>query len=435
MLQVKPLLLHGTFVHCEDGELKIFENHYLTVQDGVITAFGTERPTGEFQEVSTTATQFFLPGLIDTHIHAPQYTYCGCGLDKKLLDWLNHYAFPCEARLHNLDLAQRVYRAVVQRTLSYGTTTACYFATINTEASIQLADICKFQGQRAFVGKVSMDRNSPDYYIEQTGKAIEEAERFVSHVEAGKSEFVKPVLAPRFVPSCTAELMKGLSDIQKRHKDVIVQSHVSENLEEIKWVSELHPECSNYTAVYGHFGLLDGRTILAHGVHLTDEELELLRGKPITIAHCPSSNFQLFSGACDVRRLQAAGVAVSLGTDVAGGECPSMIHAMRNALVCSRSCLFTRRALGQAEGYAPLGVADVLSLATEAGAKALGIDDKVGNFKVGKQLDALLVDMDTGMADCFGYESIMDLVDKFVHLGDDRNILRVYVNGRLVKKV
>ena len=280
-----------------------------------------------------------------------------------------------------------------------------------------------------------MDRNSPDYYVETTAQALKEAERFVETVEAEKSEIVKPALTPRFVPSCTGELMRGIADIQKRHPDVLVQTHVSENIEEIKWVKELHPECSSYTGVYDHFGLLNGRTILAHGVHLTDDELQLLRDRNVAISHCPSSNFQLFSGACDVRRLQKAGVAVALGTDVAGGESPSMIHAMRNAVLCSRSCQFTRRALGQPNGYVPLGVVDVLSLATEAGARALGIDDKVGNFKVGKHLDALLVDMDAGSADCFGNESVMDLVDKFVHLGDDRNILRVYVKGRLVKKV
>ncbi|KAH0789650.1 Guanine deaminase [Histomonas meleagridis] len=427
----KPLLIHGTLVHTVEGKLEVLENTYVAVKDGKIVSISQNKPEGDFELIETTETQLIIPGLIDTHIHAPQYVFAGCGLDLPLLDWLNTYTFPAESKFKEVEHARKVYENVVAKTLASGTTTAVFFATIDNNTSLLLSDICKKQGQRAFIGKVSMDRNSPDYYIEETDKAITAVSDFVKAMDDPNS-LAQPILTPRFVPSCTEKLMKGIASIHNEHPNLLIQSHVSENTSEIEWVHSLHPECPNYTSVYDMCGLLNAKTILAHGVHLTDDELRLLAERHATIAHCPSSNFQLFSGACDVRRLQAAHVNVSLGTDLAGGESSSMIHAMRNALVCSRSILFTQRKLGH-DDYKPLTVPEVLYLATEAGARAVGLEDKIGNFKVGKEFDALVVDMQKGYVDCFGQETKLDLLDKFVHQGDDRNVVKVFVRGNLVK--
>lgn len=423
-------LFHGTFVHTVDGKLEILENTYMHVKDGKIEYIGKDKPAfeGEIQEFGEN--KLIMPGLIDCHIHAPQYVFAGCGFDLPLLEWLNTYTFPAESKFKEVDYAKRIYKAVVDRTLSSGTTTACYFATIHTPASHFLAEECKKRGQRAFIGKVSMDRNSPDFYIETTEDAISKAKEFVDSFKDPES-IVQPIVTPRFVPTCTPALMKGLHEIIEKHPHCLIQSHVSENLGEIAWVKELHPECPNYTSVYEEFGLLNQHTILAHGVHLTDEELKLLAKTGGAIAHCPSSNFMLYSGICDVRRLLDAGVKVGLGTDVAGGPSPSMIHAMQNALICSRANLFQHRKDGQE--YKPLETADVFYLATEGGANALSIGDKVGNFKVGKEFDAIVADMNTGLCDCFTKEKTTDLLDKFVQRADDRNIIRVYVRGNLVK--
>jgi len=426
----KSLLIHGTIVHTIDNKLEVIEGGYIAVKDGMITEISRTPIEGDFQLVETTKTQLIIPGLIDTHIHAPQYVFAGCGLDLPLLQWLEKYTFPAETKFASVEHAKKVYEAVVSRTLTHGTTTACYFATIWTESSHLLSKICREHGQRAFVGKVSMDRNSPPTYCEETKKAIDSAKEFVNQYPVD-DDLVQPIITPRFVPTCTPELMLALSEIQTHRPSTLIQSHVSENLGEIAWVQSLHPECENYCDVYRKYGLLGPKTILAHGVHLTDDELKMLNATGGAIAHCPSSNFQLFSGACDIRRLQKAGVKVGLGTDVAGGPSPSMIDAMRNALICSRSNLFLKREKG--EDYVPLTVPEVLALATEGGAKALGIDDKVGNFVVGKQFDALIVDLTKGVCDCFGEESIGDLLDKFVHRGDDRNVVTVYVKGKQVK--
>jgi len=426
-------LLHGTFIHTVDGKLEVLENSYIAVENGLIKSITKEKPEGKFDEIFEAKTnQIILPGLIDTHIHAPQYVFAGCGFDLPLLEWLNKYTFPAESKFSDVEHAKRVYEAVVDKTLAHGTTTACYFATIWTESSYLLADICRKRGQRAFVGKVSMDRNSPDFYVETTADAIEKAGKFADSF-SDKDDIVQAVVTPRFVPTCTPELMKALGEISKKHGGMLIQSHVSENLGEIEWVKSLHPECPDYTSVYDEFNLLNDKTILAHGIHLTDNEIKLLAKKGAAIAHCPSSNFMLYSGIADVRKLIDAGVKVGLGTDVAGGPSPSIIDAMRNALICSRSNLFQHRKEGKE--YKPLETADVLSLATERGAKALSIDDKVGNFKVGKQFDAIVADMTAGVCDCFCDETPSDLLDKFVQRADDRNIIRVYVRGKLVKSI
>lgn len=426
-------LFFGDIIHSVDGKIEIMEKTFILVENKVITYIGTEKPKKSFDEVfELQKNQLLIPGLIDTHIHAPQYCFCGCGLDLPLLEWLEKYTFPAESKFNSIEYAKDVYSKVVDKTLASGTTTACYFATIWMESSLLLADICKLKGQRAFVGKVSMDCNSPDFYVEKTEDAIRDVASFVAKLY-NKDELVQPAITPRFVPTCTQRLMESMGELHKKYP-VIIQSHVSENLGEIDWVKKLYPNIPSYTGVYDKFGLLTPKTILAHGVHLTDDEIKLLAEKGGSIAHCPESNFQLFSGCCDVRRLQAAGVTVGLGSDIAGSASTSMIDCMRYALINSRAIMIEKRNRRESGTYNPLTVKDVLSLATEGSAKALGIFDKVGNFVVGKQFDALVVDLNRGAVDCFGNESITNLLEKFVNQADDRNIIRVYVGGKLVKQ-
>lgn len=433
---VKPLVFNGCFIHTINGKLEILENMYVTVEDGKIKSISETKPEGEYELINTTKTQIIIPGLVDAHIHAAQYTYCGCGFDIPLLSWLNKYAFPHESKLSDPEFASRVYNTVVKRTLALGTTTASYFATIDVNSTIILANACRHHGQRSFVGKVTMDRDSPDYYIEKSTEDALNNEREFLRLFGPTSEkdLVRPILTPRFVPTCSMEVMKGLAKIQSENPSLRVQTHVSENVKEIELINTLYPNLPHYCGVYDEAGLLSN-SILAHGVHLLDEELTLLRSKNASIVHCPSSNFNIFSGLCDVRRLVDANVNVCLGTDAAGGSSVSMIDAMRCALICSRAIfLHKKKVHGENVDYKPLGLADVLSMATEKGAKALGIDDQIGNFVVGKDFDALVVDLDTGATDCFGVESITDLLEKFIYTADDRNVLRVYVRGKLVKR-
>jgi len=374
-------------------------------------------------------TQFLLPGFIDTHIHAPQLPNAGLGLDLPLLEWLEKYTFPTEAKFSQPRFASQVYERCVQSTIDNGTTTAVYFATIHRESSEILASTCKRHGQRAAVGKVCMDRNSPHYYIEETNESFEETKLFVDQVDRLGGDLVRPILTPRFVPSCSRLLMQNLGALCAE-RNLHVQTHISENKKEIEWVRNLELDCSSYTQVYEKCGLLSKKTILAHGVYLDAQELEIIKEAGAGISHCPNSNFSLKSGICDVRRLKDAGVKVGLGTDCSGGYSTSMQDAMRNAVLASN----TVKIISDDETYQELNYVDVLHLATRGGASLLDMQDTLGALDPGKNADILVVDLAAQASTVpFGEESVTDLLHKFIFLGDDRNIVKVVVAGRVLK--
>jgi len=316
-------------------------------------------------------------------------------------------------------------------TLSNGTTTAMYFATIHKKASLLLADIAHRFGQRAFIGKISMDMNSPEYYTENTSNAITDAEDFISTLISKQYPLVQPVVTPRFAVSCTQDLMKKLGDMARKY-NINVQSHVSENVAECDFVKTLHPGCKNYVDVYAQANLLTEKTVLAHGIYLSDEELKVLAEMKTAISHCPNSNCSIRSGLCDVRHLMNQGVVVGLGTDISGGYHPSILDAMRFSMTVSNILSLTKP-----KSYKPLASKDVFFMATLGGAQALGLADTVGNFELGKDFDAITVDLaqPEGNLEVWADETIENRLSKWIHLGDDRSIGRVYVRGVEVKQV
>ncbi|ROT40736.1 guanine deaminase [Sodiomyces alkalinus F11] len=405
------------------------------------------------QVVACKPGQFFFPGFIDTHIHASQYPNAGIFGKSTLLDWLNTYTFPLEASLSDLNKARRVYTACVRRTLSHGTTTSAYYATIDVAATNLLADICLALGQRAFIGRVCMDHADlcPSYYRDESPAAsLAAARASIAHIRTIDPDFslISPILTPRFAPSCTSDSLRGLAALHAE-TDLPIQTHISENLPEIDLVRSLFPGSSSYAAVYDDHGLLTPRTVLAHAVHLSDEEADLVARRGAKVSHCPASNSALTSGTARVRRLWERGVEVGLGTDVSGGYSPSVLEAARQASLVSRHV-----AMGLAEGKnretAKLTAEEVLFLATRGGARVLGLDDAVGGFEVGKQWDAQLVGLavvddmgetethdgkggdDAGNVDIFGWETWEERIAKWLFNGDDRNTKMVWVRGRLV---
>ncbi|XP_059478855.1 guanine deaminase isoform X2 [Neocloeon triangulifer] len=420
----------GTF-----GQLDVHTNAVLIVRDGKIVCLEPEdnlaglierHQVSQANVVKMTKGQFLMPGLIDTHVHAPQYPNVGLGYDKTLLQWLETYTFPLEASYSNETMAQKVYEAVVKRTLGAGTTTACYFATIHKGSTLILARQCVQQGQRALIGKVNMNANSPENYREVTQNSTRDTEDFIKEIRALQVSRVQPIITPRFAISCDADLMLKLGQIAEKY-DVHIQTHISENLGEIAFVKELFPESKNYAEVYQKAKLLTNKTILAHGVHLLDEELQLLAQTGTAVSHCPNSNTSLQSGMCDVKRLLHHNVKVGLGTDMSGGYGHSIMDAMRQALSVS-TCISFNKA-----DYKPLDFQHVVHLATLGGAQALALDEAIGNFVPGKEFDAILVDMDAGPSELIKEYSTLELIQKFVYLADDRNIKQVYVSGAKVK--
>uniref|UniRef100_K7G9X3 Guanine deaminase n=1 Tax=Pelodiscus sinensis TaxID=13735 RepID=K7G9X3_PELSI len=372
--------------------------------------------------------EFFMPGMVDTHIHAPQYSFAGSRVDLPLLDWLNTYTFPTEVKYKDNDFAEEVYTRVVRRTLKNGTTTACYFATIHTAASLLLAEIIDKFGQRAFVGKVCMDLNEfvPEYK-EDTDESVKETERFVRELLEKKYQRVQPIVSPRFGPSCTEELLRRLGDLAKA-RDIHVQSHISENDGEIELVAQMFPNYKHYTDLYDKNKLLTSKTVMAHGCHLSDEELKLFNLRGAAIAHCPNSNFSLCSGILNVQNVLKHNVKVGLGTDVAGGYSASMLDAIRRSMSASNTLKFNK------VNETGLTLKDAFRLATLGGSEVLGLDDVIGNFEVGKEFDALLINPKASDSpfDLFAADTSEDIIQKFLYLGDDRNISEVYVAGKQV---
>jgi guanine deaminase len=387
---------------------------------------------------------FFFPGFIDTHIHASQYPNAGVFGKSTLLDWLNTYTFPLESSFTDLKKAAKIYNRVVARTLSHGTTTACYYATIHVPATNLLADICLSRGQRAFVGRVCMDSDlSPDFYRDASAEdSLACTEACISHIRKIDPGFslVSPVITPRFAPSCSVQSMTSLGALHAS-TGIPVQTHISENLSEIDLVASMFPDHSSYADVYDKTGLLTSKTILAHAIHLTPEERSLVRARDAKISHCPASNTAITSGRAKVRDLLNEGLSIGLGTDVSGGATPSLLSQAREAIYVSRHVAMTP---GQNE--AKLSVAEVLYLATRGGAKVVGLEDRIGGFEVGMEWDAQMVrfaragdDEDEGLGgerdglvEIFGNESWEDKVAKWLYTGDDRNTKAVWCRGRLV---
>lgn len=395
-------------------------------------------------------TSFFFPGFVDTHIHAPQHPNAGIFGNSTLLNWLETYTFPLEAALEDPVLAEKVYEAVVRRTLLNGTTTAAYYATIDAESTKLLAQICSSRNQRALIGKVCMDQNSPDYYIESTQGCLRSCRDVIDFLDHElRDPKILPVLTPRFAPTCTRELMLQLAQLSKEKGDLHIQAHLSENLDEINWVKSLFPECDSYTHVYGQSGLLTEKTILAHCVHLTDSEARLIKCSDSSVSHCPTSNSSLTSGECRVRWLLDQGIKVGIGTDVSGGFSCNMLVAARQAHLVSRH-LAMKEDNVKMRNHVKLSVSEVLYLATLGGAQALNMENKIGSFEVGKQFDAQLLNLcsQDSNVDVFPWQlpgsvpdqtngarvppgiTQEDLVAKWFFNGDDRNVSGVWVAGR-----
>jgi guanine deaminase len=376
--------------------------------------------------------QFLIPGLIDTHIHAPQYVFTGTGYDRTLLDWLNTYTFPREAEFSSEQIARDSYTKAVDRSLKSGTTTACYYGTIHVEATKKLADIITTFGQRAFIGKVNMDANSPDFYIERNAQeSLNATKAVIDYIQSLKNPLITPVITPRFVPSCTSALMMELGKLAKS-KNLPIQSHLSETPSEIQWVKELFPKSASYSEIYDDHGLLTNQTIMAHCVHLSKQERELLLDRQVGISHCPASNFCLSSGVLNVKRLFNEGYSkIGLGTDVAGGYSPSILESIRQAMTASKVVHIQSR--DSETMTEPLSLAEAFYMATLGGASVLNLESKIGNFAVGKNLDAILVDMDSSRPiHTFDHDTLADKFEKFIYLGDDRHMLDIFVNGHSV---
>ncbi|KAF9265595.1 guanine deaminase [Marasmius fiardii PR-910] len=418
------------------------------VQDSMVQETLLQHGCVDVEVLALKEGQFIMPGLIDTHTHAPQLPNIGTGAQYELLDWLDSITFPMEAKFADTSFAESAYFEIVRRIINAGTTTCCYYGSLHLGSTKVLAHVVHSLGQRAFVGKCNMDRNSPSYYKEESPEtSLNDTKSLITHINSldpGSSgiPLVRPIITPRFAISCSNLLLTQLGNLVSSDPSLHIQTHISENKSEVTFTKRLFPECKSYADVYDSFKLLRRNTILAHAIHLEAEEVDLIKERDAGISHCPTSNFHLNSGIAPIGEYLDKGIKVGLGTDVSGGYSPSMLNAIRNASVASkiRAMQADSGSTGQFKNK-QLSVASLLYLATLGGARVCDLEDRVGSFAPGKSFDALIVDVRNvaGNPSLWGVDLAMAstksldmMLERFIFCGDDRNISTVYVQGRRV---
>ncbi len=384
------------------------------------------------------AGQYLLPGLIDLHNHAPQWPQMGKALDVSLEVWLNRYTFPLEARYADVDFATAVYESLIDSMVGNGTTTAMYFATTHLPATKRLVDTCLRKGQRALVGKVAMDHldGCPDFYRDESAAAsIDATAQLVDYIarhKRNRDSLVLPAITPRFIPSCTDELLQGLGELANEG-DLHVQTHCSES----DWAHSygLTRFGQSDTATYSDFGLLTSKTVLAHSNFMSSGDLDAVAAAGAAVAHCPLSNVYFANAVFPAREALGAGVHVGLGTDISGGPGPSMFSAASSAVVVSRvredGVDASLPAIDRGTPNSRISFAEAFWMATTGGGLALGLP--IGLLSPGYSFDAIVVDSDIVDTDLMIWpelDSAEDILQKILNNSVRRNVTRVWVQGR-----
>lgn len=367
-----------------------------------------------------------IPGLTDLHIHAPQYSYRGLGMDLELLEWLEANTFPEEAKYRDTDYAAKAYRIFADSLRKSATTRACIFATVHREATLLLMDLLEKTGLVTMTGKVNMDRNAPDYIRESTEESASETLEWIRDVLHRKYQNTMPILTPRFTPSCTDELMEELKKLQMRF-GLPLQSHLSENPGEVAWVKELCPWADFYGEAYDRFGLfgVDCPTVMAHCVYSGEEEIRRMKENGVFIAHCPESNLNVSSGAAPVRRFLEEGMHVGLGSDVAGGSTENLFRAMAHAIQTSKI-----RWRLQDTSLKALTAEEAFYMATKGGGAFFG---KAGSFEPGYEFDAVVLD-DSRLLHPQPLD-VRSRLERIIYLADEREIRAKYVRGKEISLI
>ena len=417
-------IMKGDICYSETSDaLRLCEDAYLICENGRSMGVFTQIPENyQHFEVLDYTGHMIVPGLSDLHVHAPQYAYRGLGMDMELLEWLETYAFPEESGYKEPAYADKAYSMFVQDLKYSPTTRFCAFATIHTSATLKLMALLEASGLKGYVGKVNMDRNSPDYYCEESAEASLEATREWL-MQSEQFHNVRPIITPRFTPSCTDALMMGLGAIASENH-LAVQSHLSENLGEIDWVKELCPDSENYMDTYISAGLTaPGRkSIMAHCVYSDEREIQMMKDNDTYAIHCPQCNMNIASGIAPVRKWLDIGVHMGLGSDVAGGATLSIFRTMMEARQVSK---LVWRLLDQ--NLKPLTLEEIFWMGTKGGGSFFG---NVGSFEPGYELDALVLD-ESRMPHPQAL-TLRQRLERYICLSENGDLLHKYISGNKI---
>jgi guanine deaminase len=405
----------------ERTHFEVIERGYVVVDDSGSVVEVTEHLSAEHEgvEVVDYGDRLLIPAMNDLHVHAPQYRNQGIAMDLELLPWLQNYTFPEEMKYCDTKYAERMYRRFVHDMWRFGTMRACLFATIHKESTLLLMNIFKETGMGALVGKVAMNRNCPEGLTETVDDMVQGYEELIK--ECGEDGLVRPIITPRFVPSCTPEMLRACGELAAKYQ-LPVQSHLSENKDEIAWVKELEPESTCYGDAYDRYGLFGQTpTVMAHCVWSDGEELELIKRRGVVVAHCPTSNFNVASGMAPIRKFLDEGVKVGLGSDISGGHDLSIFRMMVYAIQVSKMHY------QQNHNVPFLSLSEVFWIATKSAGSFFG---RVGSFEPGYEFDALVIDDSDLNHDNY---TLLERLERYIYLGDDRQISHRFCSGKEIK--
>jgi guanine deaminase len=430
-----PFIIRGSIAHCvrdpfespDDKAVQYFVDGALFVDaEGTIGGIGDYHSiTNHYPEISVLDRTgcLILPGFVDCHTHYPQ-TLATAAYGEQLLDWLDRYIFPEEARYEDEEHAKRCAEIFFSEMIAQGTTTALIFgAHFEAATNIAFAE-AERRGFRAVMGMSLADRHVPEPLMLESSAAISASARLIEHWH-GRGNLLYAV-TPRFAPSCSELLLQGCSRLLQDYPGVYFQTHANENQEEIKWCRELFPGCPSYVGVYEHYGLLSSKSLVAHCIHCTPEEIDILSRREAAVVHCPSSNAFLGSGILPMARFVKANVRLCLGTDVGAGANFGLLGELNQAYKL-------QMLLGGDNGGVKLSGAKLLYLATTAGARALGLESQIGNLQAGKKADFLVLDLsaDAYFEQRMAYaDSVEEMLFTTAMLAGKRMIREVYMSGK-----
>ncbi|MDF1854675.1 guanine deaminase [Pseudooceanicola sp.] len=401
--------------------VRIDSNGAVLVREGRIAAIGTAaqlRAAHPLATIEAMGEALILPGFIDAHAHYPQ-TAIIASWGKRLIDWLNTYTFPEETRFADPDYARDVAARYFDLTLAEGTTTICSFCTIHPESVDAFFAEAEKRGQRVAGGRTCMDRNAPDGLRDDVQSAYDESLALLQKWHRrGRATYA---VTPRFSPTSTPEQLDSLGALWAAHPDCLMQTHLSEQTDEIAWVRDLYPEARDYLDTYETHGLLGPGALFGHAIHLQPRECDRLREAGAALVHCPTSNTFIGSGLFDMARRKAEGQIVGLATDTGGGSSFSMLRTMAAAYE-----------IGQLTGT-PLHAAQLLWLATAGSAQALRMEGQIGNLQVGHEADIIALDLTSTPAiaqRAARADDIWEQVFATIMMGDDRAVKAVWIAGQ-----
>ncbi|MBI6630100.1 guanine deaminase [Pontibaca salina] len=393
----------------------------ICIQNGHIVAVGTaERLKADAPGVRVVdhGARVIMAGFVDAHVHYPQ-TAIIASWGKRLIDWLNTYTFPEEMRFGDADYASEIANRYLDLTVAHGVTTMCSYCTIHPASVEAFFGAAQARGQRVVAGKICMDRNAPEGLRDDVQSAYDDSKALIARWHG--VDRLGYAITPRFAPTSSPAQLSALGALWREHPDCLMQTHLSEQVDEIAWVRELYPDARDYLDIYETHGLLGARAVYGHSIHLEPRERDRLAETGAALAHCPTSNSFIGSGLFDMTGLIAQGQRIGLASDTGGGSSFSMLRTMAAAYE-----------VAQLRGHA-LHPAQLLWLATVGSARALHLDHLIGNAVVGNEADLVVLDLASTPAIAQRANragDIWEAVFATIMMGDDRAIADVWIGGK-----